>query len=247
MPETAESHQHVKPFVSETLGSKSLLFSLAAVQSSMNLMQPDALVLEYTQTMMGFLMFNPRPDSIAMIGLGGGSLAKFCYRYLPDTHIVAVEINPHVLALRDDFLIPKDNHRFTVIQGDGALFLRCPPKRYDVLLLDGFEPGGMPSRLCSQRFYEHCHEALHPNGILVANLHTLHPHFDVYLGRIKNVFKDSVLVVEESEPGNTTVFAGKGRLLSPPAKGKLTCPARLPASAWDQLSGAFTHIAKSMR
>lgn len=28
--------------------------------------------------MMDFLLFNPQPDSIEMIGLGGESLVKFC-------------------------------------------------------------------------------------------------------------------------------------------------------------------------
>ena len=37
--------------------------------------------------MMGFLLFKPQPRSIGMIGLGGGSLAKFCYRYLSRTRI----------------------------------------------------------------------------------------------------------------------------------------------------------------
>lgn len=247
MPETTESNLHIKPFVSETLGSKSLHFSIAAIQSSMNLMRPDALVLEYTQTMMGFLMFNPQPDSIAMIGLGGGSLAKFCYRYLPNTRIVVIEINPHVLALRDEFLVPKDDHRFTIIQGDGALFVKCPPKRYDVLLLDGFEISGVPARLCSQRFYDQCYDALHPNGILVANLHSLHPHFDIYVSRIKQAFREAVLIVDETTAGNSTVFACKGHLLQAPPKGKLRCPANLPESAWDQLVFAFSNIANSMR
>ena len=247
MPDTVDSDQHTQPFVSETLGSKSLYFSCSAVQSSMNLMQPDALVLEYTQTMMGFLMFNPSPDSIAMIGLGGGSIAKFCHRYLPQTRMIVVEINPHVIALRDQFLIPPDGDRFTVVEGDGALFMRHPPKRYDVLILDGFEVGGVPPRLCSHRFYEHCYEALQPNGILVANLHTQHPHYAIYIERIQRVFKDAVVVVEEPESAQSTVFACKGHTLIAPSKNKLQRPAKLPDAAWSQLEGAFAHIAQTLR
>lgn len=243
MPETSDSPQYLKPFVTETLDAKSLHFSIAAVQSSMNLMQPDALVLEYTQTMMGFLMFNAQPDSIAMIGLGGGSLAKFCHRYLPKSRIVVVEINPHVLALRDEFLIPKDDRRFTIIQGDGALFVRCPPKRYDVLMLDGFEASGLPANLCSQRFYDQCYDALHPKGILVVNLHSQHPRHDLYVARIRHAFKEAVLVVHEPEGSNTTVFACKGHQLQAPPQGPVPCPASLPKAAWDQLALAFAHIA----
>lgn len=248
MPDTLDPDDFVKPFVSETLGSKSLYFSISAIQSSMNLMQPDALVLEYTRTMMGFLLFNARPDHIAMIGLGGGSLAKFCYRHLPDTRLVVVEINPHVVALRDAFQVPKDGRRFSVIQGDGALFVRRPPKRFDVLMLDGFDIHGLPASLCSQRFYAQCHEALHPGGILVANMHNRHPHFPIYVGRIRQAFQGGdVLVVEEPDADNATVFARKGLALQAPPKGPLCRPAGLSDAAWDQLRESFAHIVEVLR
>ena len=115
---------HVKPVVYESLSSKSLFFSTQDVQSKMDLLQPDALQFEYTRIMMGFLLHQPQPRRIAMLGLGGGSLAKFCYRYLPDADITVVEINPHVIARRSDFLVPADDQRFRVVQVDAADFVR---------------------------------------------------------------------------------------------------------------------------
>ncbi len=56
---------------------------------------------------MGFLLFNPRPQHIGMIGLGGGSIQKYCHRYLPHTEISVAEINPDVITLRDCFRVPK--------------------------------------------------------------------------------------------------------------------------------------------
>ena len=35
-----------------------------------------------------------------MIGLGGGSLVRFCHRHLPHSRMTVVEINPAVVALR---------------------------------------------------------------------------------------------------------------------------------------------------
>ena len=122
MPETLDPGQHVKPFVYENLTSKALLFSICEIQSRMRLEDPYALDLEYTRTMMGFLLFQPDPKQIAMIGLGGGSLAKFCHRHLPRARIQVVEINPHVISLRDEFHVPPDDERFRVIHGDAEGF-----------------------------------------------------------------------------------------------------------------------------
>lgn len=143
MPEATPSFDLFKPYVIETHGSRCLHFAHTAIQSCMDLMQPEALMLEYTQLMMGFMMFLPKPATLAMIGLGGGSLAKFCHRNLPHTRIVVVEINPHVIALRDEFHVPRDDTRFRVIEEDGALFMRCPPEKFEVILVDGFDAGGM--------------------------------------------------------------------------------------------------------
>lgn len=53
---------------------RSLHFTIGEIQSSMRLDRPDELEVDYTRTMMGFLLLASRPRYIAMIGLGGGSL-----------------------------------------------------------------------------------------------------------------------------------------------------------------------------
>ena len=53
---------HDLPYVREELGRRSLHFSDAAIQSRMDLLRPDTLVLEYTRTMMCLLMFVPEPE-----------------------------------------------------------------------------------------------------------------------------------------------------------------------------------------
>lgn len=210
-------------------------------------MQPDALVLEYTQTMMGFLMIKPKPQHIGMIGLGGGSIAKFCHRYLPKTNMTVVEINPHVIALRDQFQIPPNGDRFMVIEGDGADFVRQAKQQYDILIMDGFGLDGIPAPLCSQQFYDDCRDALPPGGVFIANLHTEDADYDTYLSRIHQSFGPSVLVVEEPESAQSTVFACKGPLPSAPKKGQALRPAKLPDSAWHQLDAAFANFAQAWR
>lgn len=246
MPDTHDAAQHVKPFVYDGLNSKALHFSISEIQSRMQLEDPHALDLAYTRTMMGFLLFNPEPQNIAMIGLGGGSLAKFCHRYLPQARIQVVEINPHVIALRDEFCVPPDDERFRVVRADGAQYVRYRATRCDVLIADGFDSQGLPSRLCSPRFYNDCFEMLQPGGIMVVNLHCGHPRYDTYLERIRRSFNDAVLVVNDADLSNSVVFACKGHALEKARPGTTRGPRMLDAAAADQLLGAFALISSAL-
>lgn len=203
-----------RPFVFSAGGTKSLYFTLDQLQSRMCSERPTQLEVDYTRTMMGFLMFDQRPAHIAMIGLGGGSLLKFCYRHLPATRLTVVEINPHVIALRQEFEVPEDKERITLVCADGADFvrdaLRTPSPRHDVLLVDGFDRQGQAPSLCSQRFYDDCFQSLSPQGIMVANLHHDHPDHAVFTGRIRLAFDGNVLEIASQEKSNSILFAYKG-------------------------------------
>jgi spermidine synthase len=200
---------------------------------------PCALELEYSRTMMGFLLFKPEPKHIAMVGLGGGSLAKFCHRYLPAARIEVVEINPHVLALRNEFWIPPDDERLTVLLGDGAAFVREAGPGCDVLMVDGFDYNGQPSELSSQAFYDDCADVLTAGGILVVNLFSRHDEYDLFVDRIRRSFADEVLVVEGAYLGNSIVFAFKDPKVPVKRMGPLRPPRHLDGGASLQLAAGF--------
>ena len=76
------------PFVYEDENLSSLHFEIDSVQSLMDKNAPNQLMLRYTQIMMAFLLFIDCPEHIGMIGLGGGSLPKYCYQHLtPNSHL----------------------------------------------------------------------------------------------------------------------------------------------------------------
>lgn len=246
MPDSPEPARHVKPYVHESQNTKALHFSLSEIQSRMRIEDPHALDLEYTRTMMGFLLFDPEPQDIVMIGLGGGSLAKFCHRHLENSRIGVVEINPHVIALRDEFQVPPDDARLSVVRGDGAQFVRHRTRRCDVLLVDGFDSGGLPSRLCSQRFYDDCSEVLQPQGIMVVNLHSRHARFEIFLDRIRRSFDDAVFVVGDADRSNSIVFAAKGRAFDRLRPGVVRRPKSLDAAAAEPLLGGFARVMSAL-
>jgi spermidine synthase len=198
-----------KPYLIECDGMLSLQFDALCMQSEMNIEEPDQLVFSYTRTMMSFLLFEPSPKRIAMIGLGGGSLAKYCYRYLPQAEISVVEINPDIIALRNEFAIPADDARFKVLLGDGAVFVKENSEQFDVLLVDGFDAAGLPDELSSQQFYDDCFASLADNGIMVANLWGCSGLYNALVSRIETSFAGRIVVVSSDDSPNKIVLAVK--------------------------------------
>ncbi len=196
--------------ITEEAGLRALHFDQSTIQSVMALGDPDLLVLDYTRAMMSFLLFVPRPRHIVMIGLGGGSLAKHCLRTLPTTRVTVVEIDPAVIALRDQFAIPPDDDRFRVICADGADHVKeAAAGDADVLLVDGFLAGGLPQQLASADFYAACRTMLAPGGVLVLNHWAGDPSYSVYVTRLRAAFDGRLLAVPAEGGDNRVCFAGR--------------------------------------
>jgi spermidine synthase len=240
--------QHcLKPFVHDDGTVRSLHFTLGELQSRMNTHSPWQLEVDYTRTMMGFLLFTPAPSRMAMVGLGGGSLAKFCYRQLPGCLISVVEINPHVIALRGDFQVPEDDGRFQVIEDDGAAFVASRAEDFDTLLVDGFDHEGQPAQLCSQGFYDNCFTALAPGGVLAVNLHCDDPDYAIRVGRIQRSFGGNAVEIYALEKSNCIVFASRGAPISPRRINLTASLSGLDSEARLQLRPEFTRIAWCMK
>jgi spermidine synthase len=204
------------PTLVETGDELSLHFDRASVQSRMSRVDPDHLVLDYTRTMTGFVLLAPAPARIAMIGLGGGSLAKACRRELPDADFTAVELSAAVVALRDVFGVPPDGPRFRVLHDDGAAYVAAPGPALDVLLVDGFDGDGQPASLCGAAFYAACAARLGRDGVLVVNLNADATGYGGYVRRIRDAFGGRLAVVETADRQNKIVFAGKAAPFPPP-------------------------------
>jgi spermidine synthase len=211
----AETCVNENPLIHEGDGEVSLHFNFPTIQSRMRKAEPARLLLDYTRTMMGFLLLQPKPQRIAMIGLGGGSLAKYCRTKLPDADFTAIELSAEVIALRDEFEIPPDGPLFRVICGDGAEYVRGDAEPSDILLIDGFHAEGQPEQLCSAAFYDCCYNKLNEGGVLVVNLCADDTGYGSYVGRIRDSFAEKIVVIEADEGENKIVFAQKGGIFPP--------------------------------
>lgn len=201
-----EASLHGGPFVHDEGEVLSLHFSLATVQTLVNLQEPAKLMLGYTRAMMAGLLLQTNPARIGLIGLGGGAMVHYCQRYLPDSDLTVAEINPEVIALRDTFLLPADHAHFRIECADGADFVQNAEHEFDLLFVDGFDEGGQPDQLSSTYFYDGCRQRLSADGVLVVNLWEGLSRYPVYLNRIREVF-GQVYTLKSDDSANRIALA----------------------------------------
>jgi len=204
-----------KPFVIDDGKSRFLYFNVRLMQSEMSLKAPHDLAIRYTQKMMAFLLFQPRPKRIVLIGLGGGSLIKFCHRRMPGTQLTAVELDPNVIAFRNAFMVPPDDERLQILEADGAEYLENTDKGIDALLVDAFDKTGFAPSLANREFFDNAYAKLSGNGVLVINLAGEKESYAGLIGEAMHVFDDQVIVISVPDDGNHVLYAFKERYFEP--------------------------------
>ena len=194
-------------YISERYGVRSLHIGSDTIQSSMRLARPNDLELSYTRSMMAFLLFVPPPAQVLMIGLGGGSLAKFVYQRLPAAKTQVVEVSAQVVTIaRQYFHVPFDESRFEVLIADGSEHVLREDVSADVLVIDGYEADSHVEALATRTFYNACRERLRPGGVVVVNLWGGDKLFNTLLQRLEEAFPAGTLCLPAERPGNVIVF-----------------------------------------
>ena len=214
------------------------------IQGSMLLDAPQVLVHQYIQRMMAWLLF-VEPASVTQrhamqLGLGAGSLTKFCSKVLR-MRTTAIEINPKVLtACRGWFKLPQDNTRMQVILADAATEIRNPKwwGTVDALQVDLYDHDAAAPVLDSAAFYADCRRLLTPDGTLSVNLFGRSSSYARSVEKIAAAFgRDAIWPFKATREGNTVVLAQ--RQPSRPARAVLVQRADhieehwgLPAAQW---------------
>ncbi len=201
------SGQYSKPFVVDDGVVRRLHFNLPFLQSEMSLGEPYALTFRYTRKMMAFLLFVPNPRHVVIVGLGGGSLTKFCYRQLPRARITTVEIDEQVIAFGELFDLPRQNARLRLVHADARDYFATADDPADVILLDGCDKDGTAPEFCSSLFYENLRTRLQPQGMLVVNMAGSAKRQRAHRRLIEETFAGRVIVLDVNDCGNRLAFA----------------------------------------
>ena len=184
------------------------------IQGSMLLDKPFDIELEYVQRMMAWLLF-AEPATVAgrhamQLGLGAGSLTKFCHKRLR-IKTTAIELNPQVVAAcRLWFKLPADDARLSVILGDAAEVAAHEHWRgaVDALQVDLYDDEAAAPVLDSEAFYSDCRRLLSEDGCMTVNLFGRSSSFARSLEKIQSAFgAGSVWAFKPTREGNTIVLA----------------------------------------
>lgn len=141
-------------------------------QSCMDRNAPRKMVFPYAHMMMLSLLFNPEPETILVVGLGGGTLPVALRELYPDAVIDVVEIDPAVKTVAETYFGFAEDERMRVILQDARVFTKRAAgrdRRYDLIMLDAFNGDYIPEHLMTKEYLEETAGLLTPGGVLAAN------------------------------------------------------------------------------
>lgn len=184
------------------------------IQGSMLVEAPTVLVHEYIQRMMAWLLFVD-PSGVGkrqalQLGLGAGSLTKFCHKELR-MKTTAIELNPQVLhACRGWFKLPQDNARMQVVLADAAQEIKKPHWQgaVDALQVDLYDDDAAAPVLDSEEFYADCRKVLTDDGCMTVNLFGRTSSYQKSVDKMAAAFgMDAMWAFKSTREGNTVVMA----------------------------------------
>ncbi len=148
-----------------------------AVQSRVNLAAPHTLMSPYARGMFASYLYQPHPRRVLIVGLGGGAMVRFLTHHEPQVQIDAVEIDPAVVRLADEYFGVRSGGNVRVHTADAVAFVESTADRYDLILMDAFlrpssgtDATGVPTDLKTLAFLGRLKQALAPGGVVAFNV-----------------------------------------------------------------------------
>ena len=200
--------------ISENAGVRYLHFGSEWIQGAMRLRRPNALELGYTREMMAGLLLRDAgtwPRSVLVIGLGAASLTRFIYHLCPQSRMQVVEIEPRVVAAaRQFFRLPEDDARLAIHVGDGVRYVLETERRFDLILVDGYDSNARAGALDTEPFYQAARARLTGHGLLSANLFGRSRGFRASVARMMSAFDERAIAFPSCDSGNVIAFGAEG-------------------------------------
>ena len=162
--DTLFSHLDVVEF-----GDNRSLYLDGMRHSSMSLIDPLDLVIDYTEYFHLGMLFNPTFTDVLFVGGGGFTGPKNFLALYPETKIDVIEIDSDVIDVAKQYFNLEANSRLNVFNADARQHLSTFEKKYDLIILDAYASTYVPYHLLTHEFYQLIEKRLEPDGILISN------------------------------------------------------------------------------
>ena len=187
---------------------RELRFGNNIMQSVFSKDRPNHLILPYTRFMLLGLLFCPKPSSVLHIGLGGGSIARWLHREIPNIHQIIIEVNSNVIEAAYRFFdFPRD-YRLQIINKDASKVVPKITDKFDLIFLDAFGDYGPPEVLTRENFLQDLRGCINSTGWLVGNLWTMKGDFVEQCQKWDSTFAN-VLTARANKKGNVILLGSK--------------------------------------
>jgi len=180
-----------------------------AVESLIDLDDPNRLQHPYARTMMSGLIYCPDAKAGLMIGLGGGALVRFLNYHFPQMSLDVVEIDPVVVSVSREYFYLEPGPQTRIFVEDGLTYLGRVSDRYDLIFMNAHlhpgkdtDSGGMPLQFQETTFLKSLHQRLRLGGIVMFNV--IGNRDSAYIANIRSAFP-FVEVLRPAGSGNLIV------------------------------------------
>lgn len=160
--EVMKGHYNNRPLVGLATGAQGL-------QSGVYTDGSSELAFWYTQEM-ARLTLEKKPERILMLGGGAFTLPRYLAEKLPDTQIDAVEIDPELKPIAEQYFYYDNPSNVRLIFEDARTFLNTNTEQYDVVLIDVYGEMSIPFTLMTREYAAVLSRATAPDGAVLANI-----------------------------------------------------------------------------
>ena len=174
-------------------------------ESTLNVNNLRELPLSHYKLMPAGLLYVDDPNSMLMVGLGGGVTSTYIHRYLTRMDITAVEIDPGVIDAAKKYFRVAEDSTYSVVAADGRIFLVRNPDVFDIIIIDAYRGGYVPFHLTTKEFYLLVRKRLKKGGCVVINAHAGSRLFDSTIATVRSVFEN--MDAFKSEGNNAILVA----------------------------------------
>eukprot|EP00668_Euglena_longa_P032729 GGOE01042156.1.p1 GENE.GGOE01042156.1~~GGOE01042156.1.p1 ORF type:complete len:383 (-),score=87.12 GGOE01042156.1:111-1259(-) len=170
--------------------------------------------LEYFRSQVAVSLTTGPHQRVLVLGLGIGAIPSTLRAVRPEVEIDVVEIDRVVIEGAREYANLKEDDHLHVHEADAAEFVTRPELRgrYDLVILDCFDPSGVPAAFHEKTFYEEALKCMKPDGVFSMNVIWTLPEALPIRSHLQQLLASPLAIYCQTE-NNCAVF---GRISEPP-------------------------------